>query len=253
MKNLKKANLAILVAIILTVAGIYSFHRHNTNLKYADVSKQFDTDIKNAQVLVPLKIIPTAHSLYAEPFNKSMGPVPNLEENNGYGNANDPFLVPIGTINIALGKPVSSSDNAPIIGTIKMVDDGKKECNIDNGFLELSPGLQHITIDLLQTCKIYAIVVWHTYLIGPAYFDVVVQVSYDLHFTDDVRTLFNNDSDNSSGLGIGQDKNYRERSQGKLINANGAQARYVRLYSNGNSGNEYNHYIEVEVYGKPVE
>ena len=30
------------------------------------------------------------------------------------------------------------------------------------------------------------------------------------------------------------------------------QARYVRLYSNGNTANDLNHYVEVEVFGKPA-
>jgi hypothetical protein len=37
---------------------------------------------------------------------------------------------------------------------------------------------------------------------------------------------------------------------GKLIDAKGSSAQYVRLYSNGNTANDMNHYIEVEVYGK---
>jgi len=32
----------------------------------------------------------------------------------------------------------------------------------------------------------------------------------------------------------------------------GARARYVRLYSRGNSANELNHYVEVEVFGRAV-
>ena len=68
-----------------------------------------------------------------------------------------------------------------------------------------------------------------------------------------VRTLFNNDIDNSAGLGVGKDMHYTETHEGKLIDAKGARARYVRLYSNGNNGSDLNHYIEVEVYGKPVE
>jgi len=43
-----------------------------------------------------------------------------------------------------------------------------------------------------------------------------------------------------------------ETAEGKLIDAKGVQGRYVRLYSNGNSNNDLTHYIEVEVYGKPV-
>jgi hypothetical protein len=64
--------------------------------------------------------------------------------------------------------------------------------------------------------------------------------------------VFNNDLDNSAGLGVGKDLHYIETNEGKLIDAKGVKARYVRLYSNGNSGNDLNHYIEVEVYGKPV-
>jgi hypothetical protein len=45
---------------------------------------------------------------------------------------------------------------------------------------------------------------------------------------------------------------YVETSEGKLIDAKGVRVRYVRLYSNGNSSNELNHYIEVEVFGKPT-
>jgi len=32
----------------------------------------------------------------------------------------------------------------------------------------------------------------------------------------------------------------------------GVKGRYVRLYSNGNTANRLNHYIEVEVWGKPA-
>ena len=54
------------------------------------------------------------------------------------------------------------------------------------------------------------------------------------------------------GQGIGKDMNYVETAEGKLIDARGIQARYIRLYSNGNTNNDLNHYVEVEVYGKPI-
>jgi hypothetical protein len=78
---------------------------------------------------------------------------------------------------------------------------------------------------------------------------VVVQVSKDKDFIDSI-TVFNNDIDNSAGLGIGKDMHYVETSEGKLIDAKGVQGRYVRFTSNGNSTSELNHYIEVEVFGK---
>jgi hypothetical protein len=65
-----------------------------------------------------------------------------------------------------------------------------------------------------------------------------------------VRTVFNNDNDNSSGLGIGKDKEYIETFQGRPFIVKGIKARYVRLYSNGSTSSEMNHYVEVEVYGK---
>jgi len=82
--------------------------------------------------------------------------------------------------------------------------------------------------------------------------DVVVQVADDADFISQVRTLFNNDRDNSSGLGVGADRPYVETAEGKLIDAKGTVARYVRLYSRGNNANDQNHYLEVEVFGRPV-
>jgi hypothetical protein len=81
------------------------------------------------------------------------------------------------------------------------------------------------------------------------YHDVVVRVADDPDFIENVRTVFNNDHDNSSGLGVGNDKEYWETYEGKLIDAQGVVARYVRLYSKGNTADDQNHYTEVEVYG----
>ncbi|MGY8689571.1 MAG: hypothetical protein ACKVHP_17785 [Verrucomicrobiales bacterium] len=63
-------------------------------------------------------------------------------------------------------------------------------------------------------------------------------------------TVYNADHDNSSGLGKGTDKAYVETNKGRVIDGKGTKGRYVRLYSNGNTSNEMNHYIELEVYGK---
>jgi len=46
--------------------------------------------------------------------------------------------------------------------------------------------------------------------------------------------------------------NYVETAEGKLVDAKGSRARYVRLHSRGNNANELNHYVEVEVFGRPV-
>ena len=162
-----------------------------------------------------------------------------------------PFFAPKGTVNIARGKPVTSSDSEPIIGQLKMVTDGNKEGG-SGYFVELAPGKQWLTIDLQKEATIYAIVVWHFHSGMRAYRDVVVQVSRDQDFID-CRTVFNNDHDNSSGHGKGKDKVYMEDYQGRLIDCKGIRGRYVRLWSRENTSNdESNHYIEVEVYGRTV-
>jgi hypothetical protein len=162
-----------------------------------------------------------------------------------------PFLAPAGTKNVALDKPVTGSDEEPFVGEIEMITDDDKEA-ADGSFAELGPFLQHVTVDLEALHEIYAVVIWHYHKLPRVYFDVVVQISDDSDFTDNVRTIFNNDIDNSAGFGVGSDMHYVETYKGELIDAKGAKARYVRLYSNGNSTDDLNHYIEVEVYGNPV-
>ncbi|MHC4145549.1 MAG: hypothetical protein ACYSWW_21560 [Planctomycetota bacterium] len=163
-----------------------------------------------------------------------------------------PFLAPVGTTNVALGKSVAASDEEPIIGEIEMITDGDKEA-ADGSFVELGPFLQHVTIDLEALHEIYAVMIWHYHKLPRVYFDVIVQIADDADFITNVRTLFNNDIDNSAGIGIGTDMHYVETHKGELIDAKGAKARYVRLYSNGNTSDDLNHYVEVEVYGKAAE
>ncbi len=174
---------------------------------------------------------------------------PNLEKPRRH--ARPPLMAPKGTTNVAFEKPVSASDEEPIIGEIEYVTDGDKEGS-DGSYVELGPGKQWVQIDLEGVYSIYGILVWHFHQQACVYRDVVIQVADDPDFIMNVRTLFNNDHDNSSGLGIGKDKEYIETYEGKLIRVNGVKARYVRLYSNGSTRNEENHYIEVEVYGKPA-
>ncbi len=176
--------------------------------------------------------------------------VPNLEK--PLGKLRPPFLAPVGTKNVAFEKLVASSDEEPIIGEIEMITDGDKEA-ADGSYVELGPFLQHVTIDLGAMHEIYAIVVWHYHKQARVYFDVVVQAADDPDFITNVRTLLNNDVDNSAGFGLGKDMHYTETNEGRLIDAKGVRARYVRLYSNGNTGNDLNHYIEAAVYGKLVE
>jgi len=174
--------------------------------------------------------------------------VPNLEKARG-GKRPD-FLAPAGTVNLAKGKPVTSSDDYPVIGELGFITDGDK-VGTDGSFVELGPNLQWVQVDLGAPARIHAIVLWHFHAQARVYHDVVVQVSDDPEFKSGVKTLFNNDADNTARLGAGRDQAYIETYEGRLIDARGETARYVRLYSNGNTTDELNHYVEVEVYGQP--
>ncbi len=167
------------------------------------------------------------------------------------GKPRPPFYVPAGTRLVSLNRPVTSSDMQPVIGELSMVTDGEKEGG-DGYFVELGPGKQWVQINLGASYALNAILVWHYHSQARVYRDVIVQVSDDKDFLKGVTTVFNNDHDNSSGLGIGKDKEYVEVAEGKLFDPRGARGRYVRLYSRGNTSNDLNHYVEVEVYGTPV-
>lgn len=174
---------------------------------------------------------------------------PNLEVITGKPRA--PFMVPVGTKLLSLKQPVKSSDTQPVIGEIEMVTDGEKEGG-DGYFIELGPSRQWVQIDLGASHALHAILAWHYHSQARVYRDVVVQVSDDKDFLKNVYPVFNSDHDNSSGLGIGKDKEYIEVAEGRLFDPRGAKGRYVRMYSKGNTTNDLNHYVEIEVYGTPL-
>jgi len=154
------------------------------------------------------------------------------------------FEVPAGSVNLAKDKKVTASDSDPVTGTLDLVTDGDKEGD-EGSWVELAPGKQWVQIDLEKTSAIAAVIVWHYHAQERVYRDVVVQISDDPNFAAGVTTIYDNSS-------AGKEQPYIETRFGKLIDAKGAKGRYVRLYSNGNTTDKMNHYIEVEVWGKPA-
>jgi len=162
-----------------------------------------------------------------------------------------PFLAPAGTTNVALKKQVTASVKKPQNGQLNQIVDGHKE--FDKTFqVELPEGAQWIQVDLEDECEVYAIIVWHYHAADRVYFDIIAKTALDEGLTENVKTHYNNDHDNSSGLGAGKDKEYVESFRGRLMDTKGVHARHVRLYANGNTSNGFSHYIEVEVWGKAV-
>jgi hypothetical protein len=160
------------------------------------------------------------------------------------------MMVPAGVVNLARDKAVTSSDMEPLLGDLAQITDGEKDGE-EGFFVELGRGKQWVQIDLGAPHPLHAIVVWHFHSSARVYKQVVVQLSNDPDFVQGVVTVFNNDMDNELGLGAGKDPTYVETNEGRLIDAKGTPARYVRLYSAGSTGSAMNHYIEVEVYGLP--
>ena len=209
-------------------------------------SERSDSDPQDAVEKVAIEFDLPAPAFRGTPNPKE---VRNVEK--PLGKPRPPFLAPKGTVNLSAGKPVACSDPMPDAGEVDLVTDGDKEAS-DFGYLGMRPGSEWVQIDMQQRAAIYGVLVWHNHAEGRVYFDVIVQIGDDPDMLD-AQTVFNNDDDNSSGMGIGSKKHYVETNEGKLIDCRGVEGRYVRLYSRGNHFDDKNHYTEVEVYGKPVE
>jgi len=161
-----------------------------------------------------------------------------------------PFLAPEGTANLAPEAEVTASAE-PLNGKLEAVTDGQK--GFEEAYIvELPAGPQWVQLDLGAPAKVHAVVVWHFHAADRVYFDLVVQLSDDPEFKKDRTALFNNDYDNTLKQDAGEDPEYIENFQGRLIPGKGTAARFVRLWSNGNTSDDKNHYIEVEVWAEPA-
>ncbi len=84
--------------------------------------------------------------------------VPNLEH--PHQGPRPDFMVPAGSVNLAKGRPVTSSDSQPTIGDLSQLTDGIKEGDEGN-YVEIDKGKQWVQIDLGKPAAVYAILVWH--------------------------------------------------------------------------------------------
>jgi hypothetical protein len=177
---------------------------------------------------------------------------PNIAKPRPEGTPRSVIKVPEGAVNLALNKMVTSNESLPVGGDLDMVTDGKKSGR--DGFdVNIGFGKKWVQIDLGQKADIFGVSIWHYHRQARAYRDVIVEVADDEDFTENVRIVYNSDHDNSYGKGIGEDMGYVETNEGKYIYCpKDTTGRYVRLHSQGNTSNDQNHYVEVEVYGKPA-
>ena len=200
----------------------------------------------DAKPTVPLQLNLPAHTLKGTPEDLPTGP--NIEPPSD--KPPKPPQVPPGVVNVAAGKPVTSSVK-PFTGDLAQLTDGKKE-PLDDDAVEMKKGTQWVQVDLGQSFAIHAIAFWHDHRYIQLMHDVGLQVSDDAEFKTGVTTLFNNDTDNSSGLGVGTDREYFENEFGRVVAAQGVKARYVRGYTKGGSLSALNCWQEIEVYALPA-
>lgn len=190
----------------------------------------------------PLALQLPAPTLKGTPEDLPSGP--NLE---AYSDKAPPaFLVPKGVKNVAAGKPVTSSVK-PFTGELDQITDGKKEA-FDYDSVEMKRGSQWVQVDLGAAQTIYAVAMWHDHRYIQVMQDVIVQISDDPEFKTGVTTVYNNDSDNSSGLGVGTNREYFETKFGRVVDGKGTKGRYVRAYTKGGSLSSLNCWQELEVY-----
>ena len=203
-------------------------------------------DAQDAKAIQPLKLKLPAHTLKGTPEDLPAGP--NIEPPSDKPPA--PLQVPAGVVNVAAGKPVTSSV-PPFLGELRQITDGKKQPS-DEDAVEFKKGLQWVQVDLGQSFAIHAVAMWHDHRYVQAMHDVILQVSDDPEFKSGVTTLFNNDTDNSSGLGVGTDREYFEMQFGRVVAGKGIKARYVRGYTKGSNQSVLNCWQEIEVYALPA-
>lgn len=237
---------AVIAAVLLiAISPASRAQSQDDEAQAAQAKESKQTEAKGE--LVPLKLKLPRPAFKGTPAHAP----PGTRIKKPTGKPRPPFLAPKGTQNVALNKPVTGSDEEPIIGELEFVTDGDKEAK-EGSYVELGPGVQWVQIDLKRKYEIHALLIWHYHITARIYHDVVVQVADDADFISNVRTVFNNDHDNSAGLGLGEAHEYWETFEGLLVDAKGVPARYVRLYSKGSTSDDQNHYTEVEVYALPV-
>src|SRR5256714_1277759 len=228
---MKMMNRFLAGAVLVTVALMYS----NLNLRAADGD------------LVPLTLKLPAEAFKGTPkdikTNSYTEPYPDKPR--------PPMMVPSGLKNLAKDSKLSSSDKNATQEMLGKIVDGDKESS-DQSIIFLRKGTQYVQMDLGSENEIFAIVIWHAFNQAKVYSDVVIQAADNGDFTQNVKNIFNNDQDNTSGLGVGTDREYFETHEGKLINAKGIKARYLRFYSKGSTESALNEYTEIEVYGRPA-
>ncbi|WP_309122808.1 fibronectin type III domain-containing protein [Paenibacillus sp.] len=181
-------------------------------------------------------------NLQGLPINKKLyfaiKTVNGLVDASALSNAVEATLVT--SVNAALNKTVTSNGTATG-GTLSNVTNGNLTRD-DYALISTSGGPKYVQIDLADSYDIVGLNLrndWGTDTNSYRYgHDYVVQLAADAAFTSGVTTIFNNDADNTLGLGAGADPTYVEPVDGggwHIPLTTPVTARYVRFWGNGHT------------------
>ena len=162
--------------------------------------------------------------------------------------------------NVAQGKNVSihgqtSGADRPASWLTDGITDSGKYVEISKDTEQNSTDPSYAQIDLGTSYDIAKVEFWNYWDDGRTLIGLVILASEKGTFAEDDRTvIFNSDTENFFGFGVGTDASYKSVSAGLSVEK-AARGRYVRVMNNGHDGGtpgqkkQGGHYTEIKVYG----
>ena len=162
--------------------------------------------------------------------------------------------------NIAQGKNVSihgptSGADRPASWLTDGITESGKYVEISKDTEQNSTDPSYAQIDLGTSYDIAKVEFWNYWDDGRTLVGLVILASEKGTFAEDDRTvIFNSDTENFFGFGVGTDASYKSVSAGLSVEKE-ARGRYVRVMNNGHDGGtpgqkkQGGHYTEIKVYG----
>lgn len=156
--------------------------------------------------------------------------------------------------NVSIHGPTSGADRPASWLTDGITDSGKY-VEISKDTEQNSTDPSYAQIDLGTSYDITKVEFWNYWDDGRTLVGLVILASEKGTFAEDDRTvIFNSDTENFFGFGVGTDASYKSVSAGLSVEKE-ARGRYVRVMNNGHDGGtpgqkkHGGHYMEIKVYG----
>lgn len=156
--------------------------------------------------------------------------------------------------NVSIHGPTSGADRPASWLTDGITDSGKY-VEISKDTEQNSTDPSYAQIDLGTSYDIAKVEFWNYWDDGRTLIGLVILASEKGTFAEDDRTvIFNSDTENFFGFGVGTDASYKSVSVGLSVEK-AARGRYVRVMNNGHDGGtpgqkkQGGHYTEIKVYG----